>query len=170
MTKVGIYENVNSLTFALFGNLNWVKVSKSFVVQADCFFGVWFRRVRFHAYALLAASDLISQLRPDPAPPRGAVYTFFAHQLRHGTWNPPCAYFTQWDTTHQHIAGCAGALLVWAFLDKKPLEKCTTWPGLQKLLWRDWKHTRLSFRALDGPETYAKVSSVVHIIWNKQMW
>ena len=22
---------------------------------------------------------------------------------------------------------------------------------------------------IDGPETYAKVSSVVHIIWNKQM-
>ena len=87
MTKVGISENVNSLTFALFGNLNWVKVSKSFVVPADCFFGAWFRRVRFHAYALLAASDLISQLRPAPAPPRGAVYTFFAHQLRHGT-NP----------------------------------------------------------------------------------
>ena len=89
MTKVGIYENVNSLTFALFGNLNWVKVSKSFGVPADCFFGVWFRRVRFHAYALLAASDLISQLRPDPAPPRGAVYTFFAHQLRHGTHPAP---------------------------------------------------------------------------------
>ena len=75
------------LYFALLDNLNWIKVSKSFGVPADCFFGVWFRRVRFHAYALLAASDLISQLRPDPAPPRGAVYTFFAHQLRLGT-NP----------------------------------------------------------------------------------
>ena len=156
------------LYFALLDNLNWIKVSKSFGVLADCFFGVWFRRVRFHAYALLAASDLISQLRPDPAPPRGAVYTFFAHQLRHGT-NPAAP--TSLNEI-LHINTSLAVLVLYSFghsWTKSLLKSVEHGQGCRNCCGAIGTTRGCLPRPKDGPETYAKVSSVVHIIWNKQM-